>query len=104
MSVGYRVDLLSAASATGTGKRWIGGRAAFVAWGTFGGATVALEVSPDNGTTWVAVEGARTAATSLTAAGTVVADVPAGLMVRASIAGGTGVSVSAALVSVDAIP
>ena len=102
MSVGFRVDLLTAAAATGAAKRWVGGRAAFLAWGTFGGATVALQVSPDSGTTWLAAEGARVAAVSVTAAGTVIADLPAGVMVRATITGGTGVEVSASLIQIDA--
>jgi len=33
---------------------WTGGTGTFWAWGTFGGATVALEASPD-GTTWIPV-------------------------------------------------
>jgi hypothetical protein len=103
MSVGFRVDLLSAAAATGTAKRWVGERAALLAWGTFDGATVALQVSPDNGTTWLACEGARVAAASLTAAGTVIVDVPAGLSVRAAItSAGAGTVVSASLVQIDA--
>lgn len=33
---------------------WTGGTGTFWAWGTFGGATVLLEASPD-GTTWIPV-------------------------------------------------
>ncbi|MCE9649802.1 MAG: hypothetical protein K8R18_09290 [Parvibaculum sp.] len=33
---------------------WTGGTGTFWAWGTFGGATVALEASPD-GSSWIAV-------------------------------------------------
>ena len=33
---------------------WTGGTGTFWAWGTFGGATVALEASPD-GTTWIPI-------------------------------------------------
>ncbi|KPJ66515.1 MAG: hypothetical protein AMJ43_07735 [Coxiella sp. DG_40] len=32
-----------------------GGRSTFVAYGTWDGATVTLEMSPDGGTTWIAI-------------------------------------------------
>lgn len=78
------VDLLYNASATGAGTLWGGGKAQFSAAGTFGGATVALEVlGPDNAT-WIAAA----TSTSLTAAGLAVVDLPQG-QVRASVTGGT---------------
>ena len=76
-------DLLSNASATGAGVTWGGGKAQFSAAGTFGGATVALEVLGPDGTTWIAAG----TSTSLTAAGLAVVDLPQG-QVRASVTGG----------------
>ncbi|MEY9185317.1 hypothetical protein [Bradyrhizobium sp. USDA 313] len=35
---------------------WSGGIGTVAAWGTFGGGTLALEMSPDNGATWIAVD------------------------------------------------
>jgi hypothetical protein len=32
---------------------WLGGRGVFTAWGTFGGGTIKLQQSPDDGTTWI---------------------------------------------------
>jgi hypothetical protein len=48
--------ILSAAKVSGSSPQvdWTGGTGTFWAWGTFGGATVALEASPD-GTNWFAV-------------------------------------------------
>jgi hypothetical protein len=48
--------ILNAATANGSSATvdWTGGTGTFWAWGTFGGATVALEASPD-GTNWFSV-------------------------------------------------
>ena len=48
--------ILDAATANGnsTPVEWTGGTGTFWAWGTFGGATVALEASPD-GENWFTV-------------------------------------------------
>ncbi len=40
---------------TSAQQPWFGGTGTFYAQGTFGGATVVLETSFDNGSTWVAV-------------------------------------------------
>lgn len=40
--------------------QWNGGAGTFSAWGTWNGATVSLEWSPDGGTTWIAVGSAST--------------------------------------------
>jgi hypothetical protein len=93
VSAGASMTLLSAASATGTGQTWAGGDAAFAVYGTFGGSTVALQVSPDAGTTWIDVNG--TAQTAAGGAGPV--SIPTGWRVRASVTGGAGVSVTALL-------
>lgn len=54
---------LTANGAT-TPVRWSGGIGSVAAWGTFGGGTVALQMSPDNGTTWMNVD--RTSDTYVT--------------------------------------
>jgi len=48
--------ILNAATANGSSAAvdWTGGTGTFWAWGSFGGATVALEASPD-GTNWFSV-------------------------------------------------
>lgn len=58
------IDLLSNASATGTGVSWPGGYGEWWAEGTFGGATLTLQKQTPNGT-WMAVD----ADAVLTAAG-----------------------------------
>lgn len=60
-------------------------------WGTFGGGTYLVQVSPDNGTTWITLPNG-----SFTAAG-VLAPVWMGRgdLIRISGSGGTGNSVSA---------
>jgi hypothetical protein len=35
---------------------WHGGRGIATAWGNFGGGTATLQMSPDNGTTWINVD------------------------------------------------
>lgn len=58
------MDLLSNASATGTGKTWSGGPGIFKVAGTFGGATVALQALGPDGVTWfdVGTDTTKTAA------------------------------------------
>jgi len=79
-----RIDLLQNASATGTAKSWAGGRGAFAVAGTFGGATVTLQILGPDGTTWI---GLGTDA-ALTAAGIVGFECPAGQL-RAAVSGGS---------------
>lgn len=79
-----RVELLSNASATGSGKNWPGGEGAFLVAGTFGGATVTLQVLGPDGSTWLDV-GADAA---LTAAGAVGFTLPPGT-IRAAVASGS---------------
>lgn len=79
------VTLLSNASATGSGKRWPGGRSMFIVSATFGGGTVKLQTLAGDGTTWVDV-----ASGSLTAAGTLTMDLPLG-QYRANVATSTAV-------------
>lgn len=53
--MGIRLDLLSNASATGSAQAWPGGCGSFFAAGTFGGATVTLQVLGPDGSTYLAV-------------------------------------------------
>lgn len=53
-----------ATNGSGDPVDWLGGTGSFRAWGEFGGGTVKLQASFDEGTTYVDVEGA-----SLTAGG-----------------------------------
>jgi hypothetical protein len=61
-----------------------GRHVSFVAAGTFGGATLTVEVSPDSGTTWVST------GTTLTAAGAVEVTYGEGLLLRVTLSGATG--------------
>lgn len=66
--------------------------------GTFGGATVMLQVRELDGTTWVPVRNqANTADVSLTAAGSIGVGIGQGAEVRAFVAGGTGASLNSSL-------
>lgn len=49
------LDLLNNASATGAGQNWRGGKGSFLVAGTFGGATVSLQVLGPDKTTWTDV-------------------------------------------------
>lgn len=53
------LTLLSAvtANSNGTAAEWGGGQGLLSAWGTWDGATVTLQHSPDGGTTWINVPG-----------------------------------------------
>lgn len=93
---GTRVDLLSNASATGSAVVWPGGRGSFLAAGTFGGATVKLQVLGPDGTTWIDAG----TYTTLTAAGVGNFDLPQG-QIRASVSGGTPSALYAVAVTVD---
>lgn len=92
------VALLSnvATQVTGATVNWQGGIAAFVTMGTFGGATVSLQILGPDGATWIALG----ASTTVTSAGVVTpVYVPAG-PVRAvvSAANPTGLYCSLAAV------
>lgn len=92
-------SLLSAASATGAGiVIAYGGDYCFDAAGTFGGCTVGLQMLGADGATWIAVKGSS-GAISFSAADALIVSIPNGTY-RATITGGTGVSVSARLRSV----
>lgn len=78
------IVLLDNASATGAAKTWDGGRGQFKALGSFGGATVTLQILGPDGATWLGL-GADAA---LTAAGAVNFDCPPGQL-RAAVSGGS---------------
>ncbi len=88
--------LLTAQAANGSGEAlaWFGGRGVFASWGTFGGGTCKLEWSPDEGTTWVAVDRTGDTYVSLTATGAGEFILP-GCKIRATLSGATGATVSA---------
>lgn len=89
--------LLSNASATGIGKTWPGGTGHFAVVGTFGGATVTLQVLGPDGATWLPVS----ADTTLSAAGMGIFQCAPG-QIRAAISGGppSGIYASAERVRV----
>lgn len=94
------VALLSAASATsGSIRVDFDGEWLFDVAGTFGGATVGLQLLGPDGSTWIDVRDSA-GALAFTAAGAVVVSLPVG-QYRATVTGGTGVSVSARLRSVN---
>ena len=86
-------NLLTNAAATGVGKRWDGGRGVFVLKsGTIGGATVALQWSPDGGTTWLNVDRAGDTFVTFTAVGSAGGFELPPCQVRAAVTGGAGIS------------
>lgn len=87
------LTLLSAVSANGSGTAAMvdGGTYTYAAWGTWDGATVTLEYSPDGGTQWTAVGSDST----LTADGVANFKLPAGTLVRCTVSGVGTTSVSA---------
>ena len=88
--------LLSAASATGPSTNIaIGGDYCFDVAGTFGGATVGLEMLGPDGSTWIAVRDSA-GALAFTSAGAAIVTIPSGNY-RATITGGSGVSLHARL-------
>lgn len=69
-----------------------GGTVALVVRGTFGGATVKLQIS-DDGSNWVDITDA-----SFTSAAAKLLTVPTGAILRANIAGGTAASLTVAII------
>lgn len=95
-------SLLSNAAATGSAVSWPGGRGVFSVYsGTFSGATVKLQWSPDDGTTWLDVDSAATTFVTLTAVGSGLFELPA-CMIRAFVSGGPPSGINAVAKSVDA--
>ncbi len=86
------ITLLTAASATGAGVYWSGGAALWSVYGTWGGATAQMQYSPDQGTTWIDVDGA-----TLTGNGGYIGIPLPEDQIRVAITGGSGVSLSSKL-------
>lgn len=72
---------------------WAGGRGSFAAFGTFGGGTAKLQMSPDNGTTWLDVDRSGDSYVTLNANGNGDFELPPCLL-RVSLAGATAPSLS----------
>lgn len=89
------VDLLVNASATGGYQYWAGGKGVLSVVGTFGGATLQLEMLGPNGTTPIAIPTA-----SFTANGAIVVELPPSRL-RMTVTGGTP---SGLFASLQAIP
>lgn len=85
------VTLLTDADTTSDAAEWAGGDCQFTAWGTWDGATAQLQWSPDDGSTWIDVDGA-----GLTENGGVIVSLPAG-SVRAAISDAGTTSLNADL-------
>ena len=92
--------LLSEATANTTGTQTVvdftsniynGGKASVIAFGTWGGATITLQFSPDGGTTWYAVG----TSTTFTANGWATFEIHGRVKIRASLtnAGTTSLSI-----------
>jgi hypothetical protein len=79
------VTLLSNASATGTAVEWPGGWGRVETRGTFGGATLTLQVQDADGSTYHTVS----AETTFSAAGTSAFFCEAGATIRIAVSGGT---------------
>ncbi|QIG74348.1 hypothetical protein EVC08_036 [Rhizobium phage RHph_N65] len=95
-------SLLSNAAATGSAVSWPGGRGVFSVYaGTFSGATVKLQWSPDDGTTWLDVDNTGDTFVTLTAAGSGLFELPA-CSIRAFISGGPPSGIYAVAKSVKA--
>lgn len=93
------LTLLSAASVTGAAVPCqFPGRYCFAVAGTFGGATVGLAMLGPDGATWIDIEG-EAGPIAITAARALAVLLPPGSY-KATVAGGTGVSVSASLARV----
>ena len=82
------MKLLDAVSANGAGAstKGFGRKATVIAWGTFGGGTVAIQVSSD-GTNWADH-------TTFTAAGAADVDISAAAYVRGNLTGATAPSLT----------
>ena len=69
------------------------GRVTFFVWGTFGGATVVIEISPNDGTTWFPT----TVSLSAIGFGTIELG-PGNYIARSAVTGGTSASLNAGVV------
>lgn len=92
----HTITLLSGSSATGSSQvSALSGRYCFAVAGTFGGATVGLQMLGPDGATWINIED-DSGALAISSERAVAVLLPAGSF-RASVTGGTGVSLYATL-------
>lgn len=89
------VDLLVNASATGAAQYWASGKGVLSVVGTFGGATLQLQMLGPDGSTWINV-----ATASFTANGAIVVELPPSRL-RMTVTGGTP---SALFASIQSVP
>lgn len=88
-------QVLTNASSTGAAMPWKGGKGCFSVYsGTFGGATVKLQWSPDGGASWLDADRAGETFLTFTAAGAGVFDLPT-CVVRGHISGGAPAALNA---------
>ena len=71
--------------------------ATIAAWGNFGAGTLAVKMSPDNGTTWLDFP----TPVSITAAGTRQVSIPQGCFIRGELTGAAGASLFCTVYSAD---
>ncbi|RZN09655.1 hypothetical protein CWO91_16640 [Bradyrhizobium genosp. SA-3] len=81
-----------------SGVVWPGGRGVFTAFGTFGSGTIKLQVSYDDGTTWMDVDRSGDTYCTFTSNGSGGFELPK-CQVRANTAGSTTPSVTAGVQS-----
>lgn len=91
MQINGKVVLGENVATTQSGQQWKGGKGVFMSTATFGGGTVKLQIQmPDAGGTWIDVKNPEGNSVSLTAAGMLFFDLPAG-QIRVNIATATAV-------------
>lgn len=84
---GSEVVLMANATATSNAFNWAGGKGVFTPYiGTFSGATVKLQWSPDAGTTWLDVDKSGDTFVTFTAVGSGGFELP-GCKIRANVSG-----------------
>lgn len=88
--------LFSAQTSTGNGSAqdWNGGDGVFAVWGAFGGTTVKLQWSPDDGSSWLDVDRSGDTFVTFTSAGSGGFSLPQ-CKIRAVATGGAGLNINA---------
>lgn len=68
----------------------------YAVWGNFGGGTVTLQASPDNGSTWITLKKSDGSDANFTSNSIEIIDVMKnGLKIRATLSGSTGANINA---------
>ncbi len=93
---GFLLDNASVTTPTADIVGWKGGTYCFAVDGTFGGATVSLDMLSPDGSSWLTI-----ASSGLTAEGAIIVDLPEGRY-RALVAGGSPSALYATLKRVSA--